>query len=57
MNGGVAAPCGAYAVSEDKGKSSKGKRKGRNLATELLRYVPLFDLLLRILELAFKYLR
>lgn len=48
---------GGDAVSEDKGKSSKGKRKGRNLVSSLLRYVPLFDLLLRILELAFKYLR
>ena len=33
------------------------KREGRNFSDQLLRYVPLLNLLLKILELAFKHLR
>ena len=33
------------------------KREGRNFTAQVLRYVPLFGLLLRLLEFAFKYLR
>lgn len=33
------------------------KREGRNFTHHVLRYVPLFGLLLRILEFIFKYLR
>ncbi len=33
------------------------KREGRNFTAQVLRYVPLFSLLLRMLEFIFKYLR
>lgn len=33
------------------------KREGRDFTTPVLRYVPLFGLLLRLLEFIFKYLR